>query len=79
MQLAVATLPHFLLALGMAAFGWFMAFHSRSLISAVDILKPPKSETWRKVVVVWGYILMVVGCLCIAGYAIAFVLLLFQR
>lgn len=68
-----------LIALGEIGFGWLLAFHSQSLARAFDISKPPKSDILRKVVVIWGWVPMLIGGLCIAAYAIALVWLLFQH
>jgi len=68
-----------LVAMGELGFGWLLAFHSQSLVSVIDILRPPKSETLRKVVVICGYILMTIGGLCIAGYIAILLWPLFQH
>ena len=79
MQAAVQSYVGVLLALGEIGIGWLLAFHSQCPVRAFDILKLPKSDILRKVVVIWGWVLMVIGGLCIAGYAIALVWLLFQH
>ncbi len=66
-----------LLALGQIGLGWFLAFRSQDMTGSLGCEKRGESVVAR-FLVIWGWTLLIGGCICIAIFLVLIAVVAFQ-